>query len=65
MNITANNVEVVENSEVVWIATKPHAIPRVMREIAPFAKPNQIFISVAAGTTIKTLEEVPQMLISA
>ena len=60
--MTSSNDEVVKNSEVVWIATKPHAIPRVLQEISSVAKPNQLFISVAAGTTIKTLEEVSNLL---
>jgi len=58
VNVTCNNKDVVKDSEVVWIATKPHVIPNVLREISSLAKPNQLFISVAAGTTIKTLEEV-------
>ena len=58
VNVTSSNAEVVKNSEVVWIATKPHAIPRVLQEISSVAQPDQLFISVAAGTTIKTLEEV-------
>ena len=55
---TVNNDEVVSRSQVVWLTVKPHAIGRVLREVAPVIKKDHIIVSAAAGVTIKTLEKV-------
>lgn len=59
---TVNNDEVVSRSQVVWLTVKPHAIGRVLREVAPFIKKDHIVVSAAAGVTIKTLEKVMKHL---
>ena len=59
INVTTDNQEVVSNSDVVWVAVKPHAVARVLREVAPCIKQDQHYIvSAAAGITLKTLEKV-------
>ena len=59
VNVTTNNLDVVKNSEVVWIAVKPHIVTRVLREVSPAISPDsQLFISVAAGTKLETMEKV-------
>lgn len=58
INVTTDNQEVVSNSDVVWVAVKPHAVARVLREVAPCIKQDQHYIvSAAAGITLKTLEK--------
>lgn len=60
--MTANNREVVEKSQIVWLAVKPHAISKVLMEIAPIIRPDyHLVVSAAAGIPIKTLEKVSQI----
>ena len=56
--MTADNKEVVKNSEIVWIATKPHAVAPVLREISSVIQRDQLFVSMAAGTTLRSLAKV-------
>ena len=58
MNVTTNNLEVVERSQIIWLAVKPHAIGRVLREVTPVVRPDQLIISTAAGIPIKEIEKV-------
>lgn len=58
INVTTNNQEVVERSQVVWLAVKPHAIARVLKEVTPVIRPDQLIVSTAAGIPIKELEKV-------
>lgn len=58
MNVTSNNLDVVNNSDVVWVAVKPHIVPAVLREVSPAVRKDQLFISVAAGTTLISLAKV-------
>ena len=58
MCVTADNTEVVKRSNIVWIATKPHAVGPVLREISAEVRRNQLFVSVAAGTTLHSLAKV-------
>lgn len=41
-----------------WVTVKPHAVGRVLREVAPLMKKDHIIVSAAAGVTIKALEKV-------
>ncbi|XP_018604711.1 pyrroline-5-carboxylate reductase 3 isoform X1 [Scleropages formosus] len=56
--VTHSNTEVVTASRLVFLAVKPHLIPRVLAEIAPSVTREHVIISVAAGVTIATLEEL-------
>ena len=58
IGVTTNNLEVVEKSQVVWLAVKPHAIGRVLREVSPVVRPDQLILSTAAGIPLKELEKV-------
>lgn len=59
INVTANNREVVDRSKVVWLAVKPHAIARILDEVAPVIRPDyHLIVSAAAGIPIKTMEKV-------
>ncbi|XP_077207456.1 pyrroline-5-carboxylate reductase 3 [Paroedura picta] len=55
---THSNLEVTKNCTLVFLATKPHVIPVVLPEIAPAVTPNHIVVSMAAGITLQTLEEL-------
>ena len=56
--MTTNNSEVVEKSQIVWLAVKPHAIGRVLKEVTPVVRPDQLIISIAAGIPIREIEKV-------
>ena len=59
VKVTGNNRDVVERSQVIWVAVKPHAISRVLSEVAPAIRTDHhLVISTAAGIPIKTLEKV-------
>lgn len=57
INITQNNKEVVEKSDVVFFSIKPNVLFAVLDEIKPVCRENQLFISHVAGHPIKAIEE--------
>ncbi|XP_054645024.1 pyrroline-5-carboxylate reductase 3 [Dunckerocampus dactyliophorus] len=60
LNITTthSNTEVVCSSDVVVIAVKPHVVPLVLNEISQHVTHRHVIVSVAAGVTLATLEEL-------
>lgn len=56
--VTHSNIEVVGGSDVVFVAVKPHLIPLVLNEISQHVTDRHTIVSVAAGVTLATLEEV-------
>lgn len=56
-NPVDSNLEVVKNSDVVFIATKPEYVSIVLQEVRGVLEDRHIIVSIAAGVTIKTLEE--------
>lgn len=56
--VTHSNVEVVCGSDVIFVAVKPHLVPPVLNEVSQHITNRHIIVSVAAGVTIATLEEV-------
>ena len=54
---TSDNVDVVRRSFVVILAVKPNILPIVLEEIKCFSE-NKIFISIAAGITIESIENI-------
>ncbi|XP_067370750.1 pyrroline-5-carboxylate reductase 3 isoform X1 [Channa argus] len=56
--VTHSNVEVVCSSDVVFVAVKPHLVPLVLNEISQYITERHIIVSVAAGVTLATLEEL-------
>ncbi|XP_066481992.1 pyrroline-5-carboxylate reductase 3 [Tiliqua scincoides] len=52
------NLEVLKNCTFIFLATKPHILPVVLQEIAPAVTPQHVIISMAAGVTLQTLEEL-------
>ncbi|XP_069009075.1 pyrroline-5-carboxylate reductase 3 isoform X2 [Embiotoca jacksoni] len=56
--VTHSNAEVVCGSDVVFVAVKPHLVPKVLGEISQHVTDRHIVVSVAAGVTLATLEEL-------
>ncbi|XP_030075783.1 pyrroline-5-carboxylate reductase 3 [Microcaecilia unicolor] len=56
-SVTHSNVAVVEDCKVVFLATKPHVLPGVLKEISSAVTKEHIIISVAASITLQTLEK--------
>jgi pyrroline-5-carboxylate reductase len=65
----ANNAELTAQSDIIFLAVKPHQLPGVLREIAPYCS-GKILVSAAAGVTLAAIREslsgaAPQALIRA
>lgn len=59
VNLTADNIEAVKQSEIILIAVKPYDIFTVLEEIKDHLDPKkQILISVATGVTIAQIKEI-------
>uniref|UniRef100_UPI0037E7A5C4 pyrroline-5-carboxylate reductase 3 isoform X1 n=2 Tax=Semicossyphus pulcher TaxID=241346 RepID=UPI0037E7A5C4 len=56
--VTHSNIEVVCGSDVVFLAVKPHLVPLVLSEVSQYVTDRHIIVSVAAGVTLATLEEI-------
>jgi pyrroline-5-carboxylate reductase len=54
---TSRNAEVAKQSEIILIAVKPEVMRPVLQEIRPFVGKDQLIISIAAGVTLKVIEE--------
>ena len=57
INVTADNKEVVEKSEVVVLSVKPQFYASAIEEIKDFVRDDQIIITIATGKTLAWLEE--------
>lgn len=55
---THSNQEVLQSCSLVFFATKPHVLPAVLAEVARVVTSEHIVVSVAAGVSLSTLEEV-------
>ena len=56
---TLVNTDVVKNSDVIFLAVKPHLICQVAKDIASFADYSKhLFVSVAAAITTDVIEKV-------
>lgn len=55
---TQDNREIVGNKPVVVLAVKPNMMRKVLREIHPLVTKDHLFISVAAGVSLDTLQQV-------
>uniref|UniRef100_W5MPP7 Pyrroline-5-carboxylate reductase n=1 Tax=Lepisosteus oculatus TaxID=7918 RepID=W5MPP7_LEPOC len=58
MVVSHCNADVVHSSRLVFLAVKPHLIPIVLQEISPAVTLRHTVVSVAAGVTIATLEQL-------
>lgn len=58
VSVTNDSDDLAKNSDTIIFAVKPYVLPRLLKELAPNLKENQILISVAAGIDIATIESV-------
>ncbi len=54
---TEDNSEVMKHSEIIILAVKPNILPMVLEEAKAFSR-DKVFISIAAGVTISTIEKI-------
>ena len=55
---TLNNIDVIKNSKIILFAVKPFVLRDVLNEIKPYLTKEHIIFSIAAGISIKTMEEI-------
>lgn len=58
IEVITNNSEVAKKSDVIFLATKPQYIKQVLEEISSDITPQKLIVSIAAGVSTKTIEEV-------
>ncbi|CAL8254854.1 unnamed protein product [Merluccius merluccius] len=58
ITVTHSNSDLVSGSDVVFVAVKPHLVPGVLGEISQLVTQKHIIVSVAAGITLATLEQL-------
>lgn len=58
VNTTEDNTEVVKNSKVLLFAVKPFVLRDVLEEIKPYITSEHIILSIAAGISINTIENI-------
>lgn len=51
----ANNLELLEETDIVVLAVKPQVMPDVLSDLAGHTNPRHLFVSIAAGITIEQL----------
>ena len=56
IKIILDNKELVKDSDVIFIATKPNQVLGVLEEIKPFVTPEKLIVSIAAGVNTNKLE---------
>lgn len=54
----SGNTDAAASADIVLIGVKPAMVPDLLREIAPVLRPGTIVVSLAAGVTIATFEEI-------
>lgn len=58
MEVTDNNLEVVENRQIVVVAVKPNVVRTVLQQVSPIVTPENLIVSVAAGVPLGIMEKV-------
>lgn len=58
VNVTSSNTDVVKNSEIILFAVKPFVLRDVLEEIKPNINEKNTVLSIAAGISISTIEEI-------
>ena len=60
ININNDNKFLVQNADIIFLATKPSQIDEVLKEIAPLIDENKLIISIAAGKTTDSIKNILQ-----
>lgn len=63
--VTRSNADVASFADVVVLAVKPSAIPRVLREISPTVNSSKLIVSIAAGVSTDRIQSVRHALLLA
>lgn len=58
IKVTSDNIEVAKSSDILFLAVKPNIIANVITEIKDHVKPEVIIVSIAAGQSLGTLEQL-------
>ena len=58
INTTLSNIDVIKNADTILFAVKPFVLKDVLNEIKPYITKNHIILSIAAGISINTIEEI-------
>lgn len=58
VNTTENNIEVVKQADILLFAVKPFVLRDVLKEIKPYLNGKHLVLSIAAGISVKTIEEI-------
>ena len=58
ITITTDNIDVAKNSDVVILATKPNQVREVLAQIKPVLSEGKVLVSIAAGVSTKTIEDI-------
>lgn len=58
INITDNNINAVKNSNIILLAVKPFIVREVLNEIKNYITENHVILSVAAGISSETIENI-------
>lgn len=58
INITTDNKQIVQNAKIILLAVKPFVLRDVLKEIKPYITDNHVVLSIAAGISINTIEDV-------
>ncbi|CEF69807.1 Pyrroline-5-carboxylate reductase 3 [Strongyloides ratti] len=58
VNTTYDNTEVIECSDVIFVAVKPGNVSKVAAEIAPVFERKKLLVSIALGITIRNIENL-------
>ena len=58
INTAKSNSEVVKKSSIIVFAVKPFILKDIMNEIKPYISKEKIFLSIAAGISINTMENI-------
>ena len=56
VKVILNNIELVKNSDIVFVAVKPNQVLDVLSEISDFITSKKLVVSIAAGITTEKLE---------
>ncbi|KAK3753325.1 hypothetical protein QZH41_015274, partial [Actinostola sp. cb2023] len=57
VQVTDNNLEVVEHREIIVVAVKPNIVPAVLNQISPMISQDNLIVSLAAGVPLGVMEE--------
>lgn len=58
LNTTTENIQVIKNSNIIIMAIKPFILKNVLEQLKPHITKNHVIISIAAGISIPTMQEI-------